>query len=410
MFKHWASILLNPIWRKRQILTPTTLALVIILGPLFPTAPASSQGGAIPGTGVFYATDGTGGIARLSPKYQWRDSWSLIIPGNFGGNFGETDDSVTDLLFYDRAAGHGEFYTTDGNGNISQLGATHTGWRKTWDIIVPINISGSGDYRTDLLFYDRAAGHGEIYTTDGNGNISQLGATHTGWRKTWDIIVSIGSLSGELLFYDRAAGHGEFFYVSSDGGIWQYGVTHTDWRKTWDVIVYGDWQLDLDEVQSARSLLFYDRAAGHGEFYGIDGDFNIIQAGPTQRWRKTWDIIVHGRFAPRYFNGEVFNLPGLFFYDRVAGESEIYDVYPDASLHQIGPTHTNWRQENWSQIIPGNFNHFSYALAGNDGFDDLLFYGISLSSETRLCPLGQVCCEREGNVCLKCRPKEADCE
>jgi hypothetical protein len=357
MFKHWASILLNPIWRKRQILTPTTLALVIILGPLFPTAPASSQGGAIPGTGVFYATDGTGGIARLSPKYQWRDSWSLIIPGNFGGNFGETDDSVTDLLFYDRAAGHGEFYTTDGNGNISQLGATHTGW-----------------------------------------------------RKTWDIIVSIGSLSGELLFYDRAAGHGEFFYVSSDGGIWQYGVTHTDWRKTWDVIVYGNWQLDLDEVQSARSLLFYDRAAGHGEFYGIDGDFNIIQAGPTQRWRKTWDIIVHGRFAPRYFNGEVFNLPGLFFYDRVAGESEIYDVYPDASLHQIGPTHTNWRQENWSQIIPGNFNHFSYALAGNDGFDDLLFYGISLSSETRLCPLGQVCCEREGNVCLKCRPKEADCE
>jgi len=91
----------------------------------------------------------------------------------------------SDLLFYDPATGQGEFYTTDGSGNIGFLKA-HSGWRRTWSMIVPGNFNG--DSYTDLLFYDPATGQGEFYTTDGSGNIGFLKA-HSGWRRTWSMIV-----------------------------------------------------------------------------------------------------------------------------------------------------------------------------------------------------------------------------
>ncbi len=57
----------------------------------------------------------------------------------------------SDLLFYDPTAGQGEFYSTDGSGNIALLKAS-SGWRSTWSIIVPGSFNGDGF--TDLLFYD----------------------------------------------------------------------------------------------------------------------------------------------------------------------------------------------------------------------------------------------------------------
>ena len=40
----------------------------------------------------------------------------------------------SDLLFYDPSAGQGEFYTTDGSGNIAAL-RTYNNWRTTWSVI-----------------------------------------------------------------------------------------------------------------------------------------------------------------------------------------------------------------------------------------------------------------------------------
>jgi hypothetical protein len=45
-----------------------------------------------------------------------------------------SNSAFADLLFYDPAAGVGEFYRTDGRGNISSI-QNHTNWRKTWSII-----------------------------------------------------------------------------------------------------------------------------------------------------------------------------------------------------------------------------------------------------------------------------------
>ncbi len=44
---------------------------------------------------------------------------------------------LTDLVFYDRSSGQGEFYATDGQGGLAMIGATDTGWRTSWSLIVP---------------------------------------------------------------------------------------------------------------------------------------------------------------------------------------------------------------------------------------------------------------------------------
>lgn len=55
-----------------------------------------------------------------------RSTWDAIIPGSFA-EFGEH----TELLFYDRAAGQGEFYATDGHGGWRRGGTCLGGRRGT---------------------------------------------------------------------------------------------------------------------------------------------------------------------------------------------------------------------------------------------------------------------------------------
>ena len=56
----------------------------------------------------------------------------MIVPGNFGG------DAFTDLLFYDRGAAWVSSTRSSG-GEIAFL-KTETGWRSSWDMILPLRI------------------------------------------------------------------------------------------------------------------------------------------------------------------------------------------------------------------------------------------------------------------------------
>jgi hypothetical protein len=291
----------------------------------------------------FYSTNGAGNISRLRGHSNWRGSWSLIVPGQFGG------DGHTDLLFYDRGAGYAEFYTTDGRGGITLLRA-QPGWRTTWDLIVPGNFGGNGN--TDLLFYDRETGTGQIYATDG-GAIHEL-RTYTNWRTSWDVIVA-GDFGGDgytdLLFYDRRAGQGEFYTTNGTGGITLLR-RFTNWRTSWDLIVPGAFGGD-----GRTDLLFYDRAARHGEFYKTDGKGGIVQLKAYDGWRSSWTMILAGNFAD---DGQ----SDLLFYDRSAGWGEFYRNRGEANLLQLKVA-SDWRTT-WSQIVVGDF--------GGDGWNDLLFY------------------------------------
>jgi hypothetical protein len=156
-------------------------------------------------------TDGSGNITLLQTHDGWRQSWDLIVPGNFGGS------NYTDLLFYDRSVGVGEFYTTNGSGNINIL-QTQDGWRSSWDQILPLHL---GPSHTALLFYDRIAGTGEIYETDGAGGINLL-KTHTDWRTTWKVIVPIKLDNSDrtyLFFYEQETGYAELYFADATGNV-----------------------------------------------------------------------------------------------------------------------------------------------------------------------------------------------
>jgi hypothetical protein len=127
------------------------------------------------GLGEFYTTDGHGKVDRLGrPDPKWRNSWTQIVAGNFGA----TSPDFTDLLFYDKSNRELQFYATDGKGNIKLLSTIRLplpGSELMPSQIVAGNF-GATTF-TDLLFYDADKGRGEFYTTDGQGNLKPLGDT-----------------------------------------------------------------------------------------------------------------------------------------------------------------------------------------------------------------------------------------
>jgi hypothetical protein len=284
-----------------------------------------------------------GDIIQLTSDPDWRTSWSIITPGNFSG------EDFSDLLFYDPAAGVGEFYTTEG-GNI-QLLQTETGWRNSWTIIVPCNITGSATQ--DLLFYDPSSGTGEFYRTDGHGNISLI-KTHTGWRGSWSLIIPCnltGGGSNDLLFYDPSAGVGEMYRTDSQGNI-SLITTYTDWRGSWAQI------LACNLTGSAHTdLLFYDPGAGVGEMYRTDGQGGISLIRTYTDWRNSWSIIK----ACRISGG---NTTDLMFYEPAGGVGEFYTTDGQGGINMLHTTDT-WRHS-WSVIAPANFT--------NGQGEDLIFY------------------------------------
>jgi hypothetical protein len=241
------------------------------------------------GEGEFWSVSG-GGISLIGETNTgWRNDWTLIIPGNF------TEGDYTDLLFYERSTGQGEFWRSNGDGTISLIGETNFGWRTSWQMIVPGNFS-DGPF-TDLLFYDRAAGQGEFWKTNGNGSISMIGETHTDWRQSWQIILPGFFLEGsdytDLLFYDRGAGHGEFWRTDGNGGISMPGETNTDWRTSWAQIV----PANFGDQGEYTDLLFYEARTGTGEFWASTGSGGVEQIGASHTdWRNDWFIIRAGYF------------------------------------------------------------------------------------------------------------------
>ncbi len=114
--------------------------------------------------GETYASAGDGGIT-LFGSHPNLPAATTIIPGVFGGW------GWTNLLFYDAQSGHGTFQDLDGSTARWSSIEDHNEWRRTWDIIVPGNFwmadeedrhFADGGF-TDLLFYDRGNGYGEFY-------------------------------------------------------------------------------------------------------------------------------------------------------------------------------------------------------------------------------------------------------
>lgn len=297
-----------------------------------------------PVQGEFYTTDGTGQITLLKKHSGWRKTWQNIVPGQYGGNV------YSDLFFYDAAAGEGEFYSNDGSGALTLL-KKYSGLRTTWKSIIPGNFGGNRF--TDLLFYDPTTGEGEFYSTDGSGNLTLL-KKHTGWRTSWSVIIPGnfgGNLYTDLLFYDPTTGEGEFYTTDGRGNLTLL-KKHTGWRTTWSLIVPGNFG-----GGGLTDLLFYDATAGEGEFYVSTPGGNITRQAQYSGWRQGWQAI-----APGLFGGNSYT--DLLFYDPSTGEGEFYTTNGRGAMTLL-KKHTGWRQT-WQLIVPGGF--------GSNYFTDLLFY------------------------------------
>jgi hypothetical protein len=247
------------------------------------------------GTGEFWKTDGQGEIAPLGLYNNWRTTWTHIIPGNFGGN----DIWFTDLLFYEAATGIGEFWSTNGQGGMTLL--KQHNMRTTWTHIIPGNFGGSGF--TDLLFYEAATGTGEFWSTNGQGGMTLL--KQHNMRTTWTHIIP-GNFGGsgftDLLFYEAATGTGEFWSTNGQGGMTLL-KQHNNWRTNWTHIIPGNFG-----DNRFTDLLFYKAATGAIEFWSTNGQGEITLLKRHKNWRTTWTHIIPGNFGGNGFTD-------LLFYD-----------------------------------------------------------------------------------------------
>jgi len=184
---------------------------------------------------------------------------------------------------------------------------------------------------------------------DGPANVSVPG---------WATLVpgSFGGPTGnDLLAYDRLNGTGQFYSVNPDGTLTATGALKTNWRKSWDIIVPGRFRAGMP----AEGLLFYDREAGEAEFYSFQWRSDVFaQLGQTQTgWRKTWLEIVPGRFgADRRYSD-------LLLYDPELGELEFLVGNP-SDPRRVGVV--SGVRRTWTHIVPGSFS--------DAGTTDLLFY------------------------------------
>jgi hypothetical protein len=326
----------------------------------------------------------------------WRNDWSRIVSGQF------TAGLYSSLLFYDRSAGHIEFYETHGDGTMT-LFHQEDGWRTSWSLIVPGYFRQSSflptnrqPSNTGFVLYDREAGFGAIYDTNGHGVIEKL-AEYSGWRKTWTHIIAgnftFSPFSG-LLFYDRESGYAELYETDGAGGIGNGPIKTYNWAKNWTHIVPGDFWTDGDTGKPVYTdLFFYNSSNRFGVAYGNDGAGTFRPtspiSGPQSSEAETIASTRSGVPLRPLFPSATQLLSGSFgfteftnllFYDGESGTGVFMGInYSDApspvASWSVCEQHTDWGN-GLHAIVAGNFwmDDPEDVYFADGAFADLLFY------------------------------------
>ncbi len=282
------------------------------------------------GRGEFYGTDGLGNINHLSTYSALPKSLTQILSGKF--IFGSPFEG---MLLYDNVQGTGTFYGAGRNGSLDLINH-QTGWRKSWTHIVNGHFVDNGiayKFFDGLLFYEGSTGVGEFYSTDGLGHIQLL--RHDIWSKNWTKIIpgpfTFGTPLTGLFFYDQPHGIGAFYGTDGSGGIFLL-KRHTGLRTTWTTI-----------ITTPFGLLFYEAHSGVSEFYRTDGQGGL-HLQKHDIWSKGWTHIVSSmNFV---FGSEI---GGLLFYNSNTGVSAFYR-YNDAEGN-ISLMHRATWSKGWTRIL-----------------------------------------------------------
>jgi hypothetical protein len=243
--------------------------------------------------GAFFATvrnghldDGTlvqDGPHQVGANHTFSRQWTQVVSGPWPGGI--------QLLLYDAASGVGEFYATDGHGNLI-LKKHHDGWRTSWTQIIAGRFG-----RANLLFYDASNGLGQFYSVDNSGNIHLIREVH-GWLNSWYSILPgnfSSSPNDDLLFYDKLAGLGVFYKLDDTASNTLFSE-HDNWRTTWKQVLPGQFL----PGSTYDGLLFYEENTGYTELYSTDGHGGLSQIDVNlgNQWSLPWQTILPGEFTP----------------------------------------------------------------------------------------------------------------
>lgn len=248
-------------------------------------------------------------LAEVATFSGWRQTWDLIVPVSTARSLPRT------FILYDRAAGEAALMSIDTAGALQEI-RRMAGWRGSWQSIIPSGfprISGV----TGLISYDASAGLLMTRQIDQFGNVQDL-VDYPTWRKSWTAFTTVGAAG--FLAYDRDAGFATLFAVDNVGVVTEI-TSYNDWRATWDLITTGPFTTSL--VPSG-DLLFYDRAARQAEGMTFQGTGQLTRFADYSGWRSTWTSVQGGQFSFLGYT-EIGNA-NLMLFDQGAQELEFISI------------------------------------------------------------------------------------
>ena len=257
-------------------------------------------------------------LTELATYTGWRRTWDLIVPLAVDRTFPRR------FLLYDRAAGEAKLIAVDAFGGFREI-RVFPDWRSTWAVLVPSRFPGTTG-TMGLFAYDRAAGQVKTLQLDASGNLQEL-RTYTNWRKTWTSVVPFG-ING-LLAYERGTGYATLFTIDQFGSVRELR-SYNDWSLTWDLLASGPF---TTTTLPGRDILLYDRTARRATGLTVGANGDTASFAQYSGWRQTWTSIQGGPFLFRGYGGS--RTADLLLFDQNAQELEFLDIGPGSTLVSI---------------------------------------------------------------------------
>ena len=294
----------------------------------------------------------------LASDSSWRTTWAHIVAGKFSRS------QYSGLLFVEHSTGYAELYETDGQGRIRPpFLARHSplGARATWTHVVSGYFGPSGF--TGLLLYDRAAGYGRFYDSDGDGGLVLLGE-HSGWRTSWTHVVAgrfdASSPYSSVFFYDADERVGEVWATNGAGlagNAPRHSFTHGA-DGTFTHVLAGEFHWTpgyIDTVPTLSDLFFYDARSGRGEMYRSDrtggGGVVFEKAASADTMPRSSTSVITGNFGG-LGNTDVAFYDGSMGTFTVVAFKDTGDTTADIVVRE---TETGLRRSPTTLAVSGNF-------------------------------------------------------
>ena len=300
-----------------------------------------------------YRTDPPGKLQLVHKQTGMRKTWTHLVLGNFNGT-----SPYHALFFYDAGAGYGEFWIADGQGNLVKF-SDYSNLSKGCTAMVTANLVGSNS-ANDILLYNSSTGSAVIYEVENCKILKEINAPiRSGVRCILAANVSATQWS-DLVCYDPAKGEIAIYSTTGDGKLTQFATkagfpkdwtamtrglfragptTHArthfaGYRKTMDTAGAGGTTRPGELVEVVPEAI-RDEPTGKLSLFAVD-DRGKITPEITHTGLRSWTHMCSGSFIRQNYDGTLNPHGDLFFYHSQLGEAETAQVGADGKLRTIG--------------------------------------------------------------------------